>query len=45
MNNKVVLVTGSSKGIGKATIIKFAKKGFDVVVNYNKSDTEAIALK
>lgn len=26
MENKVVLVTGSSRGIGRATIIEFAKK-------------------
>lgn len=28
MKNKVVLVTGSARGIGKATIIEFAKKGY-----------------
>lgn len=32
---KVVLVTGASKGIGKATAIKFAKEGYNVVINYN----------
>lgn len=45
MDNKVVLVTGSSRGIGKATIIEFAKKGYDVVINYFKNDKEAEALK
>ena len=45
MSNKVVLVTGSSKGIGKATIIEFAKKGYDVVINYNNSEQSAIELK
>ena len=29
MENKVVLVTGSSRGIGKATIIEFASKGYN----------------
>ncbi len=29
MSNKVVLVTGSSRGIGKATIIEFAKRGYN----------------
>lgn len=43
--NKVVLVTGSSRGIGKATIIEFASKGYNVVINYNNSKTEAEELK
>ncbi|MBR1376468.1 MAG: 3-oxoacyl-ACP reductase FabG [Bacilli bacterium] len=37
--NKVALITGSSKGIGRAIAISFAKKGYSVVVNYN-SDLE-----
>lgn len=43
--NKVVLVTGSSRGIGKATIIEFASKGYNVVINYCKSKTKAEELK
>lgn len=43
--NKVVLVTGSSRGIGAATIVEFASKGYDVVINYNSSEEEANKLK
>lgn len=33
MMNKVVLVTGSRRGIGLATAKKFAEKGYDIVLN------------
>lgn len=45
MENKVVLVTGSSRGIGKAAIIEFASKGYNVVINYKDSKSEAEDLK
>lgn len=39
--NKVVLVTGGSRGIG-ASLVKFlATKGYQVILNYNKSEEEA----
>ncbi len=41
MNNKVVLVTGSSRGNGKATIIEFASRGYNVVIDYIDSEKEA----
>lgn len=34
---KTVLVTGGSRGIGKAIVEKFAKNGYNVILNYNKS--------
>lgn len=41
----VVLVTGSSKGIGKETILKYAKEGYDVVINYNSSLEDALKVE
>lgn len=37
MNRKTVLVTGSSRGIGKAIAVKYAKKGYNVVINCIKN--------
>ncbi len=34
---KTVLITGASKGIGRAVALKFAKEGWQVAVNYNQS--------
>lgn len=42
--NKTVLVTGSSEGIGAATIKKFAKLGANVIINYVTSKKEADVL-
>ena len=37
LKDKVVLVTGSSDGIGKETALAFAEKGAKVIVTYNKN--------
>lgn len=42
--NKTVIVTGASKGIGAATAILFAQKGYNVVINYNDSYESANIL-
>lgn len=38
---KVALVTGSSRGIGKATALEFARRGANVIVNCSRSIEEA----
>lgn len=38
---KVAIVTGSSRGIGKACALRLAKDGFTVVINYSHSENEA----
>ena len=37
MSKKTVVITGSSRGIGRACAILFAKNNYNVVINYNKS--------
>lgn len=43
-DNKVVIVTGSSSGIGKATALEFAKSGASIVVHYNSNKSGADAV-
>ncbi len=38
---KLVLVTGGSRGIGRETAIKFAKEGYNVIVNYKEREDMA----
>ena len=43
---KVALVTGAARGIGEAIALKFAKEGYDIVINYiGDVDIEAVAEK
>lgn len=41
---KTVLITGASRGIGAKTAQAFAKEGYRVIINYNKSKAEAQTL-
>ncbi len=38
---KTAVITGSSRGIGKACALKLAEKGFNIVVNYNSNEEAA----
>ncbi len=44
-NKKVVLVTGSSRSIGREIALGFAQNGAHVVINYNKSEKLALELE
>jgi len=41
MENKVALITGGSRGIGRAVALELAARGAAVVVNFNKSSEAA----
>ena len=41
MNNKCVLITGASRGIGRAIALAFAREGYNVGINYINNHTAA----
>ena len=43
--NKTAVITGASRGIGRATAIEFARNGYNVLANYNNSEKEAMELE
>ena len=43
--NKVAIVTGSSRGLGRACLLELAKNNYDVVINYNNSEERAKLVK
>src|SRR5574341_2218317 len=44
LENRIALVTGAGRGIGRAIALEFSRRGAAVVVNYNKSAEAAEAL-
>ena len=42
---KNILITGGAQRIGQEIAIYFAKKGWNVVIHFNKSKKEAIAVE
>lgn len=43
--NKVALVTGGSRGIGKAICLELAKNGYAILLNYKSNDDAALVVK
>ncbi|MBI2646970.1 beta-ketoacyl-ACP reductase, partial [Candidatus Woesearchaeota archaeon] len=43
-SKKVALITGASRGIGKAIALELAKNNVDVIINYNWDEVEAVKM-
>ena len=42
-NNKIALVTGGSRGLGKDMALRLAEKGHDVVITYQSQKEEKVS--
>lgn len=45
MENKIILVTGASRGIGRDIAYTLAKEGYTIIANYKQNDLMANSLK
>ena len=43
--NKVIIVTGASRGIGREIAKGLAKKGYTIIANYNKTEQQILELQ
>jgi NAD(P)-dependent dehydrogenase (short-subunit alcohol dehydrogenase family) len=44
MTNKIAIVTGGNRGLGKSTALKLAEEGIDVILTYHSNQVEALAV-
>lgn len=44
MSNQVAIVTGATRGIGRAIALELASRGYDLVINYRTQEQEALEL-
>jgi len=44
LKNKIAIITGASRGIGREVALQFAREGAKVVVNYLSSEERAHAI-
>src|SRR5271165_1164902 len=44
MGNKIVIVTGGSRGLGKNAALKLAQQGIDVILTFRSKESEALEV-
>lgn len=44
MSNKIAIITGGSRGLGKNAALALAKKGVDVILTYHSKEAEAASV-